>query len=72
MVCLSSRGPNSEALLRHASRLAGRLNRKWYAVYVQMAREAPTAIDTATQKLLAGTLTLAAELGRDRLHLPRR
>ena len=63
MVSLSSRGPNSEALLRHASRLAGRLNRKWYAVYVQTAREAPTAIDPATQKLLAGTLTLAAELG---------
>ncbi|MGO9121077.1 MAG: sigma 54-interacting transcriptional regulator [Desulfomonilaceae bacterium] len=32
MVCLSSRGPNSEMLLRYASRLAGRLNRNWYAV----------------------------------------
>ena len=63
MVCLSSRGPNSEALLRHASRLAGRLNRNWYAVYVQTAREAPTAIDAATQRQLAGTLSLAAELG---------
>ncbi len=27
MVCLSSRGPNSDALLRYGSRLAGRLNR---------------------------------------------
>ncbi len=35
MVCLSSKGPNSEKLLRYASRLAGRLNRNWYAVYVQ-------------------------------------
>jgi two-component system, OmpR family, sensor histidine kinase KdpD len=34
MVCLSSRGPNSGTLLRFASRLAGRLNRNWYAVYV--------------------------------------
>ncbi len=35
MVCLSSHGPNSEKLLRYGSRLAGRLNRNWYAVYVQ-------------------------------------
>ena len=35
MVCLSSRGPNSARLLRFGSRLAGRLNRNWYAVYVQ-------------------------------------
>jgi two-component system, OmpR family, sensor histidine kinase KdpD len=63
MVCLSSRGPNSEALLRYASRLAGRLNRNWYAVYVQTSKEKPTVIDTATQRILANTLTLAQELG---------
>ena len=62
-VCLSSRGPNSEALLRYASRLAGRLNRNWYALYVQTAKEHPTAIDAATQRLLANTLTLAQQLG---------
>jgi two-component system sensor histidine kinase KdpD len=62
-VCLSSRGPNSEALLRYASRLAGRLNRNWYALYVQTAREHPTAIDAATQRMLANTLTLARQLG---------
>ncbi|HET6488875.1 MAG TPA: PTS sugar transporter subunit IIA [Syntrophales bacterium] len=63
MVCLSSRGPNSEKLLRYASRLAGRLNRNWYAVYVQTPSEAPTAIDAQTQRLLSGTLTLAKQLG---------
>jgi two-component system sensor histidine kinase KdpD len=63
MVCLSSRGPNSEALLRYASRLAGRLNRNWYAVYVQTRKERPTAIDATTQRLLARTLTLAHQLG---------
>ena len=41
MVCLSSRGPNSARLLRFASRLAGRLNRNWYAVYVQTPSEEP-------------------------------
>jgi len=63
MVCLSSRGPNSEKLLRYASRLAGRLNRNWYAVYVQTPAEEPTTIDTHVQRLLSGTLTLAKQLG---------
>ena len=63
MVCLSSRGPNSARLLRFASRLAGKLNRNWYAVYVQTPREAPTVIDATTQRLLSDTLTLANQLG---------
>jgi two-component system, OmpR family, sensor histidine kinase KdpD len=63
MVCLASRGPNSEALLRYASRLAGRLNRNWYAVNVQTSKERPTVIDSATQRLLSNTLTLAQQLG---------
>ena len=63
MVCLSSQGPNSEALLRYASRLAGKLNRNWYAVYVQTPSEEPTAIDAQTQRVLSGTLTLAKQLG---------
>jgi two-component system sensor histidine kinase KdpD len=63
MVCLSSRGPNSEMLLRYGSRLAGRLNRNWYAVYVQTPHEEPTIIDTQTQTMLSSTLTLAKELG---------
>jgi two-component system sensor histidine kinase KdpD len=62
-VCLSSRGPNSARLLRVASRLAGRLNRNWYAVYVQTPSEEPTVIDAQTQRLLSDTLTLANQLG---------
>ncbi|MCC6699320.1 MAG: PTS sugar transporter subunit IIA [Candidatus Hydrogenedentes bacterium] len=63
MVCLSSRGPNTEMLLRYASRLAGRLNRNWYAVYVQTSSEAPTQIDAETQRLLTNNLSLARQLG---------
>ncbi|MBI2433219.1 MAG: PTS sugar transporter subunit IIA [Candidatus Hydrogenedentes bacterium] len=63
VVCLSSRGPNSEMLLRYASRLAGRLNRNWYAVYVQTPSETPELIDAKTQRLLSNTLTLAKQLG---------
>jgi two-component system sensor histidine kinase KdpD len=63
MVGLSSRGPNSARLLRYASRLAGRLNRNWYAVYVQVPSEDPISIDATTQRLLSETLTLANQLG---------
>ncbi len=63
MVCLSSQGPNSEKLLRYASRLAGRLNRNWYAVYIQTPAEDPAAINARTQRLLSDTLTLAKQLG---------
>jgi two-component system, OmpR family, sensor histidine kinase KdpD len=63
MVCLSSRGPNSEKLLRYASRLAGKLNRNWYAIYVQTPKEEAAVIDSRTQRLLSGALTLAKELG---------
>jgi two-component system sensor histidine kinase KdpD len=63
MVCLSSRGPNSEKLLRYASRLAGRLNRNWYAIYVQTPSEEPTVIDSQTQRIISETLTLAKQLG---------
>jgi two-component system sensor histidine kinase KdpD len=63
MVCLSSHGPNSEKLLRYASRLAGKLNRNWYAVYVQTQSEEATVIDARTQSILSETLTLAKQLG---------
>ena len=63
MVCLSSRGPNSDRLLRYASRLAGRLNRNWYAIYVQTPAEEPTVIDPHTQQVISSTLTLAKQLG---------
>ena len=63
MVCLSSRGPNSDKLLRYASRLAGKLSRNWYAVYVQTPSEEATIIDARTQRQLSDTLTLAKQLG---------
>jgi two-component system sensor histidine kinase KdpD len=63
MVGLSSRGPSTARLLRFASRLAGRINRNWYAVYVQTPKEDPTVIDAKTQRLLGDQLTLANQLG---------
>jgi two-component system, OmpR family, sensor histidine kinase KdpD len=63
VVCLSSSGLNNAHLLRFASRLAGQMNRKWYAIYVQTPDEEPTAIDAASQRSLSDTLTLANQLG---------
>ncbi len=63
MVCLSSKGPNSGMLLRYTSRLAGKLNRNWYALYVETSKEKPEKIDAHTQRLLTDTLELAQELG---------
>ena len=63
MVCLSSQGVNAPRLLRVGSRLAGRLNRNWYALYVQTPAEEATRIDLKTQRLLSDTLTLANQLG---------
>jgi len=63
VVCLSSRSPDSPALLRYASRLAGKLNRSWYALYVQTSSEDPARLDAATRKRLSDTLALAHQLG---------
>jgi two-component system sensor histidine kinase KdpD len=62
-VCLSSRSPDAPALLRYASRLAGKLNRSWYALYVQTASEDPARLDASVRKQLDDTLALAPQLG---------
>ncbi len=59
----SSHGPTSPKLLRYGSRLAGKLNRNWYAVYVQTPAEEATVIDAGIQRRLGETLTLAKQLG---------
>jgi two-component system sensor histidine kinase KdpD len=63
MVCLSSRAPNADRLLRKAARLAARFNAPWYAVYVQTPREGPEKVDAATQRRISDALALAQQLG---------
>src|SRR5205823_8070553 len=48
MICLSSRGPNAERLLRRGARLADRLKAPWYALYIQTPKEELDRIDAAT------------------------
>jgi two-component system sensor histidine kinase KdpD len=63
VVCLSSRSPDAAALLRYASRLAGKLNRSWYALYVQTSSEDPARLDADIRRRLSDTLALAHQLG---------
>ena len=63
MVCLSSRSPRVDALLRKAARIADRMGAPWFAVYVQTPREAPEKIEAATQRIIANNLELASQLG---------
>ncbi len=63
MVAISSRGPDSGALLRKAARLAAQLNAPWYAVYVRTPAESPTKIDAAVQRQVNDTLEIAQKMG---------
>jgi len=70
MVCMASSSPNAGGLLRRGSRLAGRLNTDWFAVYVETPHEAPHLIDSEAQRRLIANIEKARELGAEvvRLH----
>lgn len=63
MICLSSRGPNVEQLLRKGARIADRLSASWYAVYIQTPREDLTRIEASVQRQISNTLELVQQLG---------
>jgi two-component system sensor histidine kinase KdpD len=63
MVCISSKSPVAERMLRKAARLADRLNAFWYVVYIQTPREELDRIDAATQRQISNTLELTHHLG---------
>ena len=69
MVCLASRSPRAPALLRRGSRLAGRLNTDWFAVYVETPHEAPNLIDAERQRQLHHTIQMAQDLGAEVIRL---
>lgn len=69
MVCVASQSPRGAALLRRGSRLAGRLNTDWFAVYVETPGEAPHRIDSAVQRQLIATISMAKELGAEVVRL---
>ncbi|MBK9517907.1 MAG: universal stress protein [Anaeromyxobacter sp.] len=69
LVCLSSHPPRGAALLRRASRMAGRLATDWFAVYVETPREAADRIDAESQRHLLDNLERARELGAEVIRL---
>src|SRR5665213_421874 len=65
MVCMASHSPKAMILLRRGSRLAGRLNTDWFAVYVETPQEAPHLIDSEAQRRLIANIEKARELGAE-------
>lgn len=65
MVAMSSNPPYTAALLRKASRIAGRLNTDWFCVYVQTANERADRIDSTIQRTLVANIQLAQSMGAE-------
>lgn len=64
MVALSSK-PDARSLLRRGSRVAGRMNTDWYAVYVETPRTAPERLSATAQRQISENLQFARELGAE-------
>ena len=62
-VFISTNPVTTARLLRVASRLAGRLNREWMAVYVRRKTEDPMRIPSDLQRKFIQNVQLATELG---------
>jgi two-component system sensor histidine kinase KdpD len=65
LVAMSSNPPYTAALLRKASRIAGRLNSDWYCVYVQTTAERADRIDSTVQRTLVANIQLAQTMGAE-------
>jgi two-component system sensor histidine kinase KdpD len=65
LVAMSSNPPYTAALLRKASRIAGRLNSDWYCVYVQTSDERADRIDSTVQRTLVDNIQLAQGMGAE-------
>jgi two-component system sensor histidine kinase KdpD len=72
MVSMASSSPRANSLLRRGSRLAGRLNTDWFAVYVETPGESPNLIDSETQRHLHATIQKAKDLGAEVVRLKSR
>jgi two-component system sensor histidine kinase KdpD len=62
MVCMSS-SASGPRVIRTGARIAGRLGARWYAVYVEVPREAPARIRAEYREQLARNIALAESLG---------
>jgi len=65
IVAMASNPPYTAALLRKASRIAGRLNSDWVCVYVQTPDESASRIDSAVQRHLVANIQAAQQMGAE-------
>ena len=65
LVAMASNPPRTAALLRKASRIAGRLNSDWYCVYVQTSDERADRIDSTVQRKLVDNIQAAEAMGAE-------
>ena len=65
LVAMASNPPRTAALLRKASRIAGRLNSDWYCVYVQTPDERADRIDSTIQRRLVDNIQMAEAMGAE-------
>jgi two-component system sensor histidine kinase KdpD len=65
LVAMSSNPPYTAAIVRQASRIAGRLNSDWFCVYVQTPDESAERVETAVQRKLVENIQLAQSLGAE-------
>jgi two-component system sensor histidine kinase KdpD len=65
VVAMASNPPYTAALLRKASRIAGRLNSDWSCVYVQTPDESAARIDSGVQRRLVENIQTAQSMGAD-------
>lgn len=65
LVAMSSHPEFTAALLRKASRIAGRLNPDWYCVYVQTPDESASRIDATVQRKLVENIQRAQAMGAE-------
>ena len=69
LVAMASNPPRTAALLRKASRIAGRLNSDWYCVYVQTPEERADRIDATVQRRLVDNIQMAQAMGAEVIKL---
>ncbi|HEY3933738.1 MAG TPA: universal stress protein [Gemmatimonadales bacterium] len=65
LVAMSSHPKYTTVLLRKGSRIAGRLNRDWYCVYVQTPAESAARIDSTVQRKLVESIQRAQGMGAE-------
>lgn len=69
MVAMASHPTKTAALLRKASRIAGRLNTDWYCVYVQTPGERADRISATRQRHLVDNIQMAERMGAEYVKL---